>query len=311
MNKEQGFFKKSINFLRFPPLWLIITTFILTAIFAGLSLVFVFIESISNLSYIFFALAGLTLFYSIFIAIKLFSKIKKSLSYFFDKFKLTRLFFSDFNARIIIIAVITFCFNIAIGLFNGYLSLTLKSVWYGALFGYYVFLAMFKAGILIHKKRTHNKKNSLSENEIRLNDAKVYFNCGVIVLFLGLALSVAITMTVLADKNFNYPDWTVFAFAGIAFYKIIISIVNILKSKKQSDLTIQAISNINLTAGAVSLLALQTALLNAFSDGTISTPTFNAVTGFFVMIVVITTAIKMILTSKKTIKQIKSENTNG
>ena len=71
--------------------------------------------------------------------------------------------------------------------------------------------------------------------------------------------------------------WTVFAFAAYAFYKITMAIYNVIKTRKMDDMTLRALRCIGLADAMVSILALQTTLLYAFSTG--NNGVANALTG--------------------------------
>ena len=96
-----------------------------------------------------------------------------------------------------------------------------------------------------------------------------------------------------------YPGWSVFAFAPYAFVKITIATVNVFKAKSYSNLVVQAIRNVNLADAFVSILALQTALLWSFGDGTIDVSLFNTLTGCAVSFGTVAIGVVMILRSKK------------
>ena len=81
---------------------------------------------------------------------------------------------------------------------------------------------------------------------------------------------------------------------------------NAIKARRQDDLTIQAIREINMVDAAVSILALQTALLHTFSDATVDISLFNTLTGSAVSLFSITLSIMMIVRGSKKIKEIKN-----
>ena len=301
MNKFFSFLKFN---LLYPPKRLKIFNLIFTIISCAISFLALILSWSGWYVHAIFAITGLSFAFTVYVFITIIPAIKIKTKNFIQRFKFTHSFFYSFSFRIIVIAVFTFCVNIGFALFNGYLSLTLKSVWYGALFAYYVLMALFKGGILIHVKNRDKRKENKNLSP-QVSNAKLYRNLGIILLLLNLALSSAIAMMVFENKHFTYPDWTVFAFAAVAFYKITISIINIFRARKRKDLTVQAVSNINLTDGCVSILALQTALLFAFSDGNLNISTFNTITGTVVSIIALFTAIRMIVIGNRLLKSYK------
>ena len=69
----------------------------------------------------------------------------------------------------------------------------------------------------------------------------------------------------------------------------------------------QAIRNVNLADATVSILALQTALLTTFNDGSVNISVMNTVTGIIVSAFSIALGIYMIVSATKKIKEIKSQ----
>ena len=77
------------------------------------------------------------------------------------------------------------------------------------------------------------------------------------------------------------------------------AIYNLFKARKQDDLTVQAIRNINLMDAAVSILALQTALLNTFSGEGVNISLFNTLTGSVVSLFTLGLGVFMIIKANK------------
>ena len=192
--------------------------------------------------------------------------------------------------------------------FNAYMGIANRSIWYGALAGFYIALAFLRGGVLAYHKSKIGKKIQNDEYV----KAKVYRNSGIITLILNFALSAAIAQMIFSDAHFTYMGLTIFAYAAYAFYKITISIIALIKAHKQTDLTVRAIRNINLVDALVSILALQTALLTTFSEDGINVSLFNTVTGIIVSVLSVSIGIYMIVSANKTMKELRKEyKTNG
>ena len=130
-------------------------------------------------------------------------------------------------------------------------------------------------------------------------------------LVLNVALSAAIAQMIFSSAHFTYIGWTVFAYAAYAFYKITMSIISFIKAHKQTDLTVRAVRNINLVDALVSILALQTALLTMFGDGTVNISLMNTFTGIIVSFSSVVIGIYMIISANKKIKKIQKETINN
>ena len=86
------------------------------------------------------------------------------------------------------------------------------------------------------------------------------------------------------------------------------SVINLFKAHRQEDLTIHAIKEINLVDAAVSILALQTALLHTFGTDGVDISLFNTLTGSAVSLFAMTLSIYMIIKGHKKVKELKNQN---
>ena len=243
------------------------------------------------LSYAVYALAAITFFYTVYGVIRYFPRWRRWMAAKLEARPLTRALKNDFGFRTLVFSVISLAVGVAYGVFNGVLGILEASVWYGALAAYHLLLVLLRGGILLHRAR-HTADPTA--------DRRSYLRCGVLLLVLQAALSAAIAQMIFEDRGYSYAgEWLVIAVAAYAFYKIIAAVANFVKAKRQEDLMVQAVRNINLTDAAVSILALQTALLHAFGDGGVSTSHFNTATGLAVSFLTWGIGIAMIRKARK------------
>lgn len=290
-------------FLR-PPTWVKVLTYLLAVFGSAGSLLILLVDFTGTIweifAYALFGIAALSLGYAVYLTIPLIPHIKKWVIAKGESYNFTHSLMRNYSFRTIVFAFFSFLMSIAFGVLNGYKGIALQSIWFGALAAYYVFLALLRGGVLIHKRRR-------GENS-ELSDTKTYYNCGIILLILNAALSSAIAQMIFDDQAFSYADWTIFAYAAYAFFKITMSIINLFRAKKQDDLIIMAIRNVNFIDAAVSILALQTALLHTFTTGNVDISLFNTLTGIAVSTISISLAILMIRKGYKQTKELKRNN---
>ena len=301
----RAIWKKILN----PPVWAKILTFIISffsAIGALLILLVDYEESaLAILAYSLFGVAGISLAYSVYLIIPLIPKIKGKIVKLMESNKFTYLILRNFGFRTLILAIGSFTMSLLFSAFNAYMGIANRSIWYGALAAFYISLALLRGGVLTyHKSRLSRKETIKNEEYLK---AKVYRNSGIVTLILNVALSAAIAQMIFSKAHFTYIGWTIFAFAAYAFYKITMSIIALVKAHKQTDLTVTAIRNINLVDALVSILALQTALLNMFGDGTLDISLMNTMTGLVVSVASVTIGIYMIISANKKIKNLRKE----
>ena len=175
----------------------------------------------------------------------------------------------------------------AVKLFTG---LFYKSLWFITLAVYYIMLT-FMRFLLLRQINGNNIGNDY------IAELKVYRICGVILLFMNVALSIIVTMVVVKNKGFKYFGILIYVMAAYTFYTTINSIVNVVKYHKLNSPVLSAAKTTNLVAALVSMLSLETAMVAQFGDDEIFRRNITAVTGAVVCFVVLGTAIYMIVSS--------------
>lgn len=297
---------KMLEKLLKPKGWLLASIYIFTLVFITVALLMLFVDyegsRLAILAYTSFGLAGVSLAYSVYTIVIYAPGLKGRILSLLSSKEITRRLLHNWGFRTIITSTFSFGMSVFSSVTNAYLGISERSIWFGALAAYYIFLALMRSGLLLYHK---TKKDY--ENEAMLR-AKKYRICGIWLLILNITLSSAIAQMIFDDRSFEYKDWLIYAFAAYAFYKVIMSVRNAIKARKQDDLTIQAIREINMVDGAVSILALQTALLHTFSDASVNISLFNTLTGSAVSLFSLGLSISMIIRGNKIIKELKTKN---
>ncbi len=297
---DKGFLEK----LKKPKGGILALTYILTIIFIALAMAFLIIDYVGTpleiLAYTSYGLAGVGLFYSVYTIVIYAPGLRGRVMKRLMEVEFTRLMIKNWGFRTVVTSTVSFAMTLFSSITNAYLGISERSIWFGSLAAYYIFLAFMRSGLLVY----HRKKRDFESEG--LTRAKKYMRCGILLLVLNAALSSAIAQMIFDDRSFEYKDWLIYAFAAYAFYKIIMSVRNAIKARRQNDLTLQAIREINMVDAAVSILALQTALLHTFSDATVDISLFNTLTGSAVSLFSITLSIMMIVRGSKIIKEIKN-----
>ena len=305
-NKMRGIFE----FFKKPPIGFIAFSLILTLFSITGALVVLFIDYrgtwIEAVAYALFALAAVTLSYTVYLSVRYTARVKKWIEQFLFSHKFTNLLVSDFAFRMLVGSVGSFVFCLLFGIFNGIMGIIHLSGWYGALAEYYIILSFIRGGIIIY----HRKKHDAQKNK-ELSHAHVYRNCGILLIILNISLMAAVIQMVVLDMAVIYSGLMIYVTAAYGFCKLSVAIVNIIKSVKQTDLTVRAMTGISLADAAVTILALQTAMLAAFSDQSFDHTMLNALTGIAVCGLTLAMGIYMIIKATKVINTIKSENYNG
>lgn len=173
-----------------------------------------------------------------------------------------------------------------------------RSVWFVTLAVYYILLAVMRASLL-HFVRAHG-----SAGENKSAGLKRYRLCGIILLFMNIALAGMVILVVHENSGFEYPGMLIYVMAMYAFYATIMAVWNVIKFRRYGSPVMSAAKVINLTAALVSMLSLETAMLTQF--GAAEDPMFRQVmtasTGAGISILVLGMAVYMIVWSTRQLK---------
>lgn len=273
---------------------------ILIAIMTPLLLIAELTGAFAIISYFCYALSAIGLAYAVCVFVMGGPRIRRMVVEHLHKNPLTNKLISNYGFRTLIASTVAFGMSLLNSIVNVYLGISERSIWFGALAAYYIFLALMRWVILFYRIRLKDF------DSVALIRARVYTRCGLLLLILNAALSSAIAQMIFDDRGFEYKDWLIYAFAAYAFYKVITSVINAVKARLQDDLAVRAVREINMVDAAVSILALQTALLNTFADGGVDVSLFNTLTGSAVSLFSLSLSISMILRGRKKIKEIKN-----
>ena len=137
------------------------------------------------------------------------------------------------------------------------------SVWFISLSVYYILLAAMRLLLLTHTL----KKRKNRDNKDLAAEYKRYRSCGVLLVFMTLALSGIILFIIQREGGYDYPGVLIYIMAAYAFYSLISAGINIVKFRRQASPVLSAAKAVNLTAALVSMLALETAMLSQFGSG--------------------------------------------
>lgn len=293
---------KFVNFILKPPTWFIILiNFVSIAIIAiTISIVIIFSQDeLPIYSYPLFALSFILLSYSTFLIVKYMPKIKNSIMGWMKKRKFTKAIIENWGFRSSLAVFISLFFNIAYSIFEGIIAILLKSIWFGALSSYHMCLSIMRFWIV-----KNNKIDFIAMDNKDIDSSKswkLHKNCGIVLLILTLALSCAVAQMIVDNKHNDYGQILAIAVAVYTFYKVSISIYNIIRARKHHNPILQTIKNIGFADSLMSLLSLQTALIATFDQG-IDMRHMNIFTGSAVILLTLILAINMIVGANKNLK---------
>lgn len=300
--------KKLFDFFKKPPLWFLL---VLAVVGIGAIVGGTLFLTQDNLypyvmwGYVFLGVMCVTVGYCIYGFIKILPDLNERVLKWSENKPFWNRTFTEYGFRTILFSIGSFVINLAFAVYNGSIAIVINSVWFGALAAYYVLLIVLRGIILVyHAFRKKAVKTGQTEDITLRKDTRIYGVCGIVLLLLPIALSFAILQMVRANDSFVHTGITIYAYAIYAFYKIIVSVYNFVKTRQTNEMTVRAAKNINLADAFVSILALQTAMFREFDAGdVVNVATMNAVTGAIVCALTAALGVFMIVIAAKKVGQ--------
>ena len=179
--------------------------------------------------------------------------------------------------RTVVYSSLSTLLNFAYVVVNGVTAIAYRSVWYSALAAYYFALMVIRLGVILASGRGLKKYGRDSEAFER-RKLNIYLAGGIALLLLEASLSGVITLMIAMPKDTQTGLVLAIANAAYTFTRVILAIVNKVKSGKRQEPVTQALRNLNLTDALVSLFSLQITL-SAAAGGDLPLQ-MNALVGF-------------------------------
>lgn len=307
--------KGLIESLKKPSGWFLALVYGLTALFIGGALALVILSPKGLfweiVSYTFYGLAAITLGYTVYTLVLYAPSLKTRLIARMKRNKLINSLLENYGYRTVVFAAVSLFINIAFAAFHLAIAIKYLDGWYLTLAIYYLVLISLRSGIVLyHRKRAvETKKGALvKEEKVRKKtELKKYRFCGILLVALPWTLSFEILQMIQGGLGFSYFGLTIYVVAVYTFLRITTSIIHFVRARKEDDMTVQALRNVNLADSFVSVLALQTAMFASFGNG-MNTSLFNALTGAGVCILTAALGIYMIVKGQKKLKKLKEED---
>jgi len=265
---------------------------IATVLLVG-SMVFVGTESV--IAYISYVLAAYTLTvwcFKIPYLIKFFKTFKNENKY-------ARKWQEDTRLRVNVSLYGSLAWNTLYGIFQLLLGFYHSTFWFYSLGAYYICLGVMRLFLARHTTR-------YAPGERLQTELKKYRACGIVFLVMNLALALIIFFMVYWNRTFEHHMITAIAMAAYTFTALTTAIVNVIKYRRYHSPVYSASKAISLAAALVSMLTLESTMLTAFGDGTMTAmeqKIMLGATGGVISVLIVATAIYMIVVGTKKLKQ--------
>lgn len=200
--------------------------------------------------------------------------------------------------RAVLITLSGMSLNLIYAVLNGVIGITARSAWYGFLSAYYILLCVMRFFSVSYAHQVFTKKEP--SNNLEKREVKVYRNCGIVLSVTSIALAGAVIMLVSGEGGKSYPGLMIYTVATYTFCKLTLSIINMVKARKEKSLLLVTLRYIGHSDALVSMLSLQTALFAAFGqEAGELVPIMNALTGAAICLMVLGLGIYMVHDARK------------
>ena len=288
-------FKKLGRALLFPHIAIMILLLPTATVMLVGSMVFVGTEStIAIISYIIAAYTLTVWCFRVPRLVKFFKNFKNENKY-------ARRWREDARLRVKLSLYASLSWNTLYGIFQLCLGFYHHTFWFCSLGAYYIFLAVMRFFLAHHTARYSPRERMRSE-------LKRYRACGIVLLFMNLALALIVFFMVYWNRTFDHHMITAIAMAAYTFTALATAIVNVVKYRKYQSPVYSASKAINLAAACVSMLTLESTMLTTFGDGEINARLMLGLTGGAVVALIVTMAVYMIIRANKQLKEMKENN---
>lgn len=193
---------------------------------------------------------------------------------------------ADYQFKTLATSTLSVLFSLGFTIFNVVLGIVYRSVWNISISVYYVLLAIVR-GIVVHSQR----KVSAADNQKNQEQYKrIYFKTHILMIIMDMCLIAPIAYMVIGERSYEYGIIPAIAMAAYTTYRVIMGIINLVKSQKQENIFIKELRTVDLQDSLVAVLTLQNALIIANGSDMQSMLALTAWTsaGIWLMIVIFT-----------------------
>lgn len=277
--------------LLYPHLAVIIFLLPISVTLLVMALIFLSVESILAI------MAYLLAFYVLLVICFRVPRIIKFFQIFKEKNQYLQKWFSDVHLRMNVSLYSSLIGNTAFALFQLVLGFYYHSYLFVSMFVYYLFLGMMRF-ILLRHTRTYQSDEALH------TQIKTSVLCGWLLLVMNLALAVVVALVILLNETFQNHMIITIGMAAFTFLTFVLAIIDLVRYRKYHSPVYAAAKIINLIAGCVSILTLETTMLATF--GTTENQLFSQImlasTGAVVIGFAVTMSLIMIIKGCKQLK---------
>ncbi len=213
-----------------------------------------------------------------------------------------QIYLSNAGLRVKISLYSSLFMNTCYGIFQLGLGFMHRSLWFYSFAIYYILLAVMRYFLL------RDIRSSSKEHDVAM-EFKRYRFCGILLMLMNISLMVIVFFISWLQRSIQHHFITTIAMAAYTFWSFTKAIVQLAKYKKYNSPLFSATKIISLAAASVSLLTLESAMLNAFGEN--NSASFRLImttlSGVAVCTFILVMALFMIIYANKNLKRMRCE----
>lgn len=224
-------------------------------------------------------------------------KVKQAVIQKFEGTKIGRRYVREQRFRAVFSAAVGLSVNISYAFYHGALGVLNQSLWFVAMFAYYVILSVMRfSAVLCEWKR----KSSIPDD----TEYFVAKLCGGLLILLSFILTGVVYISLFQNVAVRHHEIVMITIATYTFCKITVTVVRAVKQRKNKVPLLVTIRTIGYAEVAASILTLQRSMLISFdpmADDKMNL--MNGLTGISVCLFILLLGILTILRSSKERKE--------
>lgn len=175
--------------------------------------------------------------------------------------------FGDMRHQIIIFTTGSLMINLSYSVYNTFLGIIQKSIWFLTMGIYYAILSIMRM-IAVRGEYKQDKKTQMPK------EISIMRTTGIMLFLLTFTLTGSICLSLKYDLAKSYGTIAMITIATYTFPKIVIAVINLVKAKKHDSPLIITIRNISISDALVSMLFIAKASKAHCEQGVVLNPSY-------------------------------------
>ena len=180
-----------------------------------------------------------------------------------------RALFGAYGASNVFWSLVALLMNIGYAVLNIVLAVLLNSLWYGLIAIFYAVL-MGARMTIIFLARHIARKYWMNKTELLYAELKVSIGSGGLIFLMDLSMAFAATFMITNTPPNSSGKIAAIGLACYTFYKIILAIVNLVRSRKNGDPVVTALRNVSMADACMSMVNTTITLDMTFGSGNLA-----------------------------------------